>query len=200
MSGAGARETETPATAAVIADALRQAGAEEALLAWLLAQGDLESAIATCPRGDWLLRIALAAGTDRMALVRAACACARFAGAYLTEADEARASAAVSAAEAAADHDGEDGRGLAAREAELVQALDEREDPAARAALISALAAVRAVRDAAEAPRSSTAAIEATVADAGDCAVEAALAYAERSTAERVRRALGWASKDSGRR
>src|SRR5688500_3559092 len=62
--------------------------------------GDLEvdEAWANCPRGDWLIGIAVRARVDRMAVVRAAAACARLALPRLPE-EEKRARKALEAAE-----------------------------------------------------------------------------------------------------
>jgi hypothetical protein len=64
------------------------------------AEGDLEvgEAWATCPRGDWLITIAVRARVDRIVVVRAAAACARLALPRLPD-EEPRARKAIEAAE-----------------------------------------------------------------------------------------------------
>jgi len=59
-----------------VREALERLGLDEELLDWADTHGDdLAEAWASCPRGDWLLRIALRVGVDRRLVVRAAALC-----------------------------------------------------------------------------------------------------------------------------
>src|SRR5688572_16379844 len=79
---------------------LEREGANADLVEWSRPYGaELDRLWSACPRGDWLLALAVRLGAERKLLVGAACGCARLALAYLPE-DEPRLHAALRAAEA----------------------------------------------------------------------------------------------------
>ena len=56
-------------------EVLEQSGADEELLAWVDQGWDVRALWRTCPRADWLLRLALVARIDRRSIVGAALRC-----------------------------------------------------------------------------------------------------------------------------
>ncbi len=168
---------------------LERAGAHHDVVSWARVYGaDWDRAWAECPRGDWLLGIAVRAGGDPRQVVEGACACARFAFEYLPESEH-RPRAAVEAAEAWVE--GDDDAAARARLAVEIEALvDDAPDPAVGAAAMAALAALRSVQTPEDAPHAAASAVQAALLDAGDCAMMAAMRHAQAVCADLVRRHL----------
>ncbi|WP_236517878.1 hypothetical protein [Sandaracinus amylolyticus] len=162
---------------------LEARGAYRDVVAWAEPFGDDWSAAWTaCPRGDWLLAIAATLeGTDRRALVRAACGCAELA---LEVVDDASTRAALASARAWCD--GAEAPDPAALEA----AFSMPSDPAVQSAQGAALATLAAIHDPREAPGAAAGAVQANLLATGECALDAILRYAHATTAERVRAVL----------
>lgn len=168
---------------------LERSGAHHDVVSWARVYGaDWDRAWVECPRGDWLLGIAVRAGGEPREVVEAACACARFAFEYLPEA-EARPLAAVAAAEAWLE--GRDDEAARSRLAVEVEALvDGAPDPAVAAAAMAALAALRSIQTPEDAPHAAASAVQAALLDAGDCAMMAAMRHAQAVCADLVRQHL----------
>ena len=165
---------------------LEQEGAHHDVCTWARPYGeDWAKAWTECPRGDWLLGLAVRRGVERIAIVRAACACAELGFEYLPD-DETLPLRAIALARAWAA--GEDD---ATARAELAIALeatvDSAPDPAVAAAGLAALAALRSIEAPDEAATVAASVAQAAVLDAGECAMMSALGYAQRTCAERVR-------------
>ena len=141
-----------------------------------------------CPRGDWLLGIAARAGVDRRAIVDAACACARFALAYLPDGEDLPGRAIEAGERWARGSDETDGVEERAALLTDVEAFIERApDPIVAAAATAALAALRSIDAPEEAPLVVVSAVQAALLDVGDCAMMSAVAYAQSTCADRVR-------------
>jgi hypothetical protein len=143
---------------------------------------------ASCPRGDWLLGIAMRLGVDDRSLVRAAALSAR------TALDYAEGEAPARVLDAALGWcDG------TASEADVASATQQLEVEAARASSPAAEAAARAalavglgVTDREVLTAAPAAAAEATIVATIDCGLELAMGWAHRACADAVRRAVPW--------
>ncbi|MFW5925877.1 MAG: hypothetical protein ACOCV4_06900 [Myxococcota bacterium] len=176
---------------------LEALGAHHDLVDWSRAATDWRQLWDTCPRGDWLLAIASRAGADHRAVVRAACDCARLALEHAPDGEpavlEAIETAESWAARPATDPTASGAPCEAAAEAaEAAAAL--ASDPAAQAAMVAAAAAARSTADPGVAATAAASAAQAAVFDAGECAMMAALGYAQQQCVARVRAALPYAS------
>jgi hypothetical protein len=159
-----------------IAGWLASAGAQRDVVAWAEAFGDDWDAMwSACPRGDWLLALAVRRGVDPSRIAAAARAVARLALDH-AEGDE-RAMLE---------------RALAEPSDELARAIESRaessHDPAHQAALMAVALATRGAReDAAMVPAFV---MQAAAMDAVDCGMSAAVSYAQRRAAELVREVI----------
>ncbi len=165
-----------------VADWLRSKGAVHDVVTWAARYGDdWQRALSECPRGDWLLGIAVKLGADPKRVVSAACACAREASSI---ADDERTTRAIEAAERWARGEGAiDDATLTAAE----RAVDEADDPAVAAARTAGLAAARAVREPGDAAFAAAATAQALLLATGECAQLTAASYAMHKCAEHVR-------------
>lgn len=155
---------------------LEAAGAQRDLVQWAEAYGsDWQALWRACPRGDWLLAIAARRGTAREAILRAARAVATLALDHAEGEERAMLEAALAVPSADA--------------ADVVEARAARSvDPAHQAALAAVAIAVRgAVQDQ---PAVAMLVAQAAAMDAADCAMGAAVSYAQRRGAELVREAI----------
>jgi hypothetical protein len=169
---------------AALARWLEEQGAHHDIVEWAQPYDvDWEHAWNECPRGDWLLALAAKCGVERSPLVRAACACAELAVDYLPE-DEPRPNAALDAAQRWLDGNRES---RDAALADVERAIGEAPDAAVAAAAMAAFAALRSIDAPEEAATAAAAVVQAAVADAGHCAMMAAMSYAQRTCADRVR-------------
>lgn len=178
------------------ADVLGTLGAPAEMVGWAAeAELDIERVWEECPRGDWLIALAVRAGVERRAVVRATASCARLALARIPE-DDKRARKALEAAEQWA----ESGLKASACWAAAFGAADARgsyqsSDPAASAAAGAAAATAFACDEAADDAYWMERAypIEA-VRCAADALTGAALSEeeAQQLLAQRVRSRLGW--------
>ncbi len=155
---------------------------------------------ALCPRGDWLLGIAVRLGAETTVVVRAAAAAARTAFDFLPD-DETRAQEALRVADAFSEGSANEVEVARAR-ASLEALSAEAPDPAVQAAAQAALAALAAIEDPAVAPMAATQAAQAAVFDAGECAMMAALRFAQEKAAGAVRAHVSpeWAARAWGRK
>lgn len=141
-----------------------------------------------CPRGDYLLAMAVRLGVETPLLVQAACACAELALVHLPEADE-RPRAALAAASAWS-------RGQLSAElctghkSALAQLLEAAGDPAAGAAAVAVLSALDAISEREACVNAAASAAQAAVFAAGDCAMIEALRFTQRRSARSVREAI----------
>ena len=72
-----------------LATRLGSLGAYRDLVAWCEPHGDdVTGALAACPRGDWVIAIAIAEGAPHPDIVRAACACADLAADVVAACEE----------------------------------------------------------------------------------------------------------------
>jgi hypothetical protein len=165
---------------------LEQEGAHHDVCAWARPyDADWSKAWTECPRGDWLLGLAVRRGVERAAIVRAACACAELGLDYVPD-DESGPRRAIELARRWAA--GEDDAGTRAElAAELEATVDAAPDPAVAAAGLAALAALRSIEAPDEAATVAASVAQAAVLDAGECAMMSALGYAQRTCADRVR-------------
>jgi hypothetical protein len=157
-------------------------------------EADVASLWSACPRGDWLLGIGVRLGAGREALALAAAAAARTALDFMPDGDT-RAQRALEVLEAFGRGETEADAALAARD--QVEALSEQApDPAVQAAAQAVLAALASVDDPTVAPGAASQAAQAAVFDAGDCAMMAALRFAQEKAATAVREHLSaeWAA------
>lgn len=169
---------------------LEARGAHRDLVAWADAFAGWRELWDACPRGDWLLGMAARLGAADRAVVAGAVACAELALDHLEGADP-RALAALEAARAfAAGRLGAAASVSAARAAEDLAA--ETADPVAQAATLAIVAAARAAGSPDVASAAAAQVVQATVFAAGDCAMLAALGWAQRQTARRAREHLPW--------
>jgi hypothetical protein len=172
-----------------VADWLEREGASHDVVEWARPYGaDMQRLWAECPRGDWLIALALRLGAEHRLLVRAACGCARLALSHLPDSEQ-RPAAAVRAAEAWSA--GElDADACAAHKQAAAQALDQTGDPAAAAAGIAAQCALDAIWDAEAAVSAAAYAAQAAVLATGDCAMLEALNFTQRKSAQLVRASI----------
>jgi hypothetical protein len=171
-----------------VAEWLRARGAQHDVVSWAEAYGaDGARLWAECPRGDWLLAIAVRASSDPAAIARAAVAAATLALELVPD-DDALARALLEAARRGASR-GEpvprDAVDALEREAERAP------DPVVQLARLALVTAARAVGgDVAEAPLVPSLLAQAAAMDAGDCAMMAAVSYVQRRSADLVRAEL----------
>ena len=156
-------------------DWLRARGAANDLVTWAGAFEDLESLWRACPRGDWLLTVAVVRGLPASALERAMLLVAELALDHVDEDERPRLAASL--------------RAPARERLRLAATLEARAAAATSPALsaaLSALALALAARteDAARVP---SLVAHAAVSDAGECAMMPALSYAQKRSAELVR-------------
>lgn len=170
-----------------IATRLGSLGAYRDLVAWCEPYGDdVAGALAECPRGDWVLAIAIAEGAPREKVVRAACACAELATELVDPAAIGPAIDAIDAARGWADH------GVAVDRAIVgaAEALAGHPDPLVQSAAIAALACALAIDEPREAPAAAAGAVSASALHAAECGAQAAVSYTHRRSAELARAAL----------
>lgn len=156
-----------------VAEWLKEAGAQRDIVAWAEAFGSDWGALwSACPRGDWLLAIAVRrrAAPDRIA-------------------EAARSIATLALDHTEGDERAELLRALAEPTPERADAIEARadasQDPAHQAALTAVALAVRGAReDAAMVPAFV---MQAAAMDAADCGMSAAVSYAQRRSAELLR-------------
>lgn len=151
-------------------------GAQHDVVSWAAEFGGDWSALwAACPRGDWLLAIALRRGVDPSRVAAAARAVARLGLDHAEGAERAWLEAALSAPSV------ELADAIEGRAAESV-------DPAHQAALSGIALAVRG--DAADAASVPAFLVQAAAMDAADCGMTAAVSYVQRRSAELVREVI----------
>lgn len=149
---------------------------------------DWETLWTRCPRGDWMLGIAVRLGVDRVALVRAAIACARVA-LERAHTDETARALAVAERWSRGDASEADVADVArAVEAENARALDPPREAASRAALAACLG----VADPEMLVAAASSAVEAHVLATMDRGIAAAIAAAHARCADAVRAAIPW--------
>jgi len=152
---------------------LERAGGQRDVIAWAEAFGDDWAALwRECPRGDWLLAIALRRGVSPERVLLAARRVASLAldhveGAERDEVEGALASPSMAAASS-----------IEAR-------ADASVDPAHGAALSAVVMAVRGAPD--DAPMIPLLLAQAAAMDAAECGMSAAVSYVQRRSAELVR-------------
>jgi hypothetical protein len=162
---------------------LEAEGAQHDLVSWAASFGDDWAGLwEACPRGDWLLAMAVRRGVPEGARVRAAVRCARLALDVLPD-GETRAADGLATVEGGAD-------ARSAAIAALEEAGEAAPDPAVQAAFMAVEAALRSVDDPDSAVVAAASAIQATVLDTGECAMMTALTYAQRTSADRVREVI----------
>lgn len=148
-----------------------------------------------CPRGDWLLGIALKLGVDHAPAIRAAIGCAKV-SADLVVAVPAIAQLFAQVLDAAARF--ADGAGdadeVARLTTELEQAMTAAPDPVTEAAARGALAVGLGVADRDVLPSAPAAAAEAQMMSSIDCGYELAMRWAHDKCAVAVRTAIPWPS------
>ena len=170
-----------------LATRLGSLGAYRDLVAWCEPHGDdVTGALAACPRGDWVIAIAIAEGAPHPDIVRAACACADLATELVEPAAIGAALRAVEAARAWADT----GAPLAADVVAACEELAGHPDPLVQSAAIAGLACALSVGDRREAPAAASGAVSAAALHAAECGAMAAVAYTHARTAELARAAL----------
>ncbi|RLB47375.1 MAG: hypothetical protein DRJ42_25560 [Deltaproteobacteria bacterium] len=182
------------------ADWLAAEGAHNDLVSWVRASGgDVGAVWDACPRGDWLLAMAARLGAEPRALVLAASAAARTAFELLPD-EESRPAAALVALEAAVraadatntDAGGPEPEGRASEELQAHRAAVEAmaasaPDPTVNVIAEAVLAAITSLEEPGAAAGAAALAAQASVFDAGDCAMMAALGYAQEMSAKAVR-------------
>jgi hypothetical protein len=170
-----------------LARELEARGAYRDLVAWAEPFGeDSDRAIRECPRGDWVLALAVALDRPRAAIVGAACDCAVLSVELAPDDDAAAAIAALDAARAWVE------RGLPIDPAigTACAALFEHPDPIVQLAAAAAYAALASIDDPREAPAAAGIAVEIAAMHSAECGVAAAVGYARREAADRARRAF----------
>lgn len=167
---------------------LAERGAQHDVVTWAAGFGDdWGRAWAGCPRGDWLLGIAARAGVAPALVASAALDVARF-GLEDVSADALPVAGALERAAAAiATGDPAAALGLHADADAFEAAGDRADDPALAATLLSVACALRAPSSVDEAASVAVLVAQAAVFSAGDCAMTAALGYAQRRAADLVR-------------
>jgi len=164
---------------------LEAQGAHNDLVQWAAAHGeDWEALWNGCPRGDWLLAIAARAGVEPMALTRASAAAARVAFEVPLEdtPEKQRAEQTLDALEATPEMEDDERR---RRMAEM-DALGEDSSIIAMASG-AVRAALATAEDPSDAPSAVTFAVQASLLDAGDCALMAVVGYTQKKCADAVR-------------
>jgi hypothetical protein len=154
---------------------LRERGASNDLVSWASAFDDLDAMWRACPRGDWLLAIAVVRALPEATVERAMIAAATLALDHVGDDDRARLTSLLEAPR----------EERVAASASLEERASFAESPALSAALTAIAIALSArVADAASVP---SLVAQAAVFDAGDCAMMPALSYAQKRSAELVR-------------
>jgi hypothetical protein len=157
---------------------LREHGAQHDLVGWARAFDDFDALWRACPRGDWILAIAVVRGLPAGEIERALLSVATLALDHVDD-DERNDLAALLAAPRAL-------RILAS--GPLAERASSADSPALSAALGAiAIALSGSIEDAASVPALVS---QAAVFDAGDCAMMAALSYAQKRSAELVREVI----------
>jgi hypothetical protein len=168
---------------------LERHGAQRDVLDGLRAYAtDWSTLWATCPRGDWLLGIAVRLGIDHAQLVRAAIACARTAEPYAFGDDGARVldlAERWTRGQSAASE-------VSAAASRLSDSAARSPSPAAEASLRAAVAVGLGVVDRDVLVSAPAAAAEATIVATMDCGLEMAMGWAHRTCADAVREAIPW--------
>ena len=168
---------------------LEEQRAHHDIVSWARAFGDdWERVWLECPRGDWLLGLAVRRQVAPRYIVRAARDCALLPSTQLPDEEPwvARVFEVIEAWLAGTDEPAERQRALTLVEA----AIDEAPDAGSQAAAIAVRAALGAIDELSEAPTAAAAAAEAVLHDVGDCAMMSALRWAHAQCAERVRAAV----------
>ncbi|MBW2462096.1 MAG: hypothetical protein JRH11_10655 [Deltaproteobacteria bacterium] len=172
------------------ADWLSAEEAHNDLVSWVRASGgDVRSVWDDCPRGDWLLAMAARLGAEPPALVLAASAAARTAFELLPD-EELRPAAALVALEAtvrAGNETATDAVELQAHRAAVEAMAANAPTPTVNVIAEAVLAAFASLEEPAAAASAAALAAQASVFDAGDCAMMAALGYAQDLSAKAVR-------------
>lgn len=171
---------------------LAQESAQLDVLDGLRAIGsDWHTLYAKCPRGDWLLGIAIRLGVDRTMLMRAAIGCARTALEHYEGEEAARVldlAERFTRGEATA---AEVADASARLDAAAARAVDPSTDAAARA--VSAVALAIADDDTDVLASAAAFAAEATMVATMDCGLAMAMGWAHGKTADAVRAAIPFA-------
>jgi len=170
---------------------LEREGASGDVVDWARPYGtEFELLWRECPRGDWLLALAVRLGAERTLLVRSACGCTRLALAHLPEDEPGqRLAGAIDAAEAWSAGELDADACMAHRQA-ASQVLEAASDAAAGAASVAALSALDTIWQAEAAVNAAAFAAQASVLAAGDCAMMEALRFTQRKSAQLVRAAI----------
>jgi len=153
---------------------------------------------AECPRGDWLLGIAIRAGAPRLATLRASLEIAGLSVDHLPDDDVLARSVLASMARLASGDPGPSTTEIDALEQAAAEAPDPAVSLARQAVALTArtLTAADGLEDLALVPALLA---QAAALDAGDCAMMAAASYAQRRSAELVRAHLAAPCSISGR-
>jgi hypothetical protein len=166
-----------------VADYLQQRGAHHDVVVWATRyESDFAAAYAECPRGDWLLAVAVRAGVPAAPCLLAAAACARLGLSWLDEPQQADAALArlerVAQGNASADGLGE-----------LRNALEglELPDPASATALSAVVLALSSATDLESAALVPSAVVQAAMFAVADCGVMSLLRHTQQETADAVR-------------
>jgi hypothetical protein len=164
---------------------LRNAGAHRDVLDGLARYEDWHALWNECPRGDWLLGIAVRVGVEHVALVRAAIACARIAG------GDSEAVRVLDVAERWTE-----GRATTAELQEATRLLEEAShravDPAREAAGRAALAVGLGITERDVLTGAPASAAESVMVASIDCGFELAMRWAHDKCASAVRAAIPW--------
>jgi hypothetical protein len=152
--------------------------------------GDFDRLWSECPRGDWLLALAVRIDVERRLLVRAACSCARLALAHLPEDEDGQRLAGALEAAAAWSAGALEADACTPHKQVASQALEAARDAAAGAAGVAVLSALDAIWQAEAAVNAAAFAAQASVLGAGDCAMMEALHFTQRKSAQLVRAAI----------
>lgn len=173
---------------------LERSGAQGDVVTGLRAiAGDWGSLYRECPRGDWLLGIAVRLRVPHASLVRAAVGCARVA---VDLAEGTTAQAVLDLAERWADAGDADRHALEAELARATSVLDASlaaaTSPASHAASSAALAVGLGVHEPEMLVAAASGAAEAIMVSSMDCGLAYAMRWAHAKGAEAVRAAVPW--------
>lgn len=172
-----------------VAEYLQQRGAHHDVVQWAEAYDqDFARAYAECPRGDWLLAVAVRAGVTPQARCLAAAACARLGLTWLDAPEQAQ--AALGLLEQFAQ-----GRVNAEALAEPRARLEAQElpDPASATALSAVVLALSSATDPEAAAMVPSAVLQAAMFAVADCAVMSLMRHTQQETAEAVRAHIPYA-------
>ncbi|MEZ4224935.1 MAG: hypothetical protein R3B13_28540 [Polyangiaceae bacterium] len=171
-----------------VADYLLRLGAHHDLVSWAQPYaGDFERAWRECPRGDWLLGVAVRSGLSARERMLAAAACARLGLEWLE--DPAPAATALDALERHV----REGDGALREHTDRLAAVVPR-DPATGAALSAVVLALGSAEDAELAASVPATVVEAAMYAVGDCGVMSLLRHTQSATAEAVRAHVSFAN------